>query len=1059
MVLELEDQFTAPIIRAAAATELLNKRLDGLSHEAVQSSKATRDLDRDVDGVGKTSRRTEKDIDRLSGRLRILAEVAAILGPAFVPIGAVAVPAVTGLASALGFAAFGAGTAVLAFQGVGDALKAVNKAALEPTTANLTAAREAMAQISPEARRFVRELRSMVPELKELRDLAATGLFPGLTEGLDGLEGALPRVERIVSAISTELGTIAGDAGQSLGSDRWAPFLDFVAVEGPSALADFATAAGNTAHALAGLGMSTTPLNQDFSRWLIEATADLDRWANGLGQTEGFAEFLAYVEETGPQVADTLGALGDAALQIVEAAAPLGGPVLQGLEAVANVLSAIADSDLGTPIFAGLAALSLYNRALKVTASLQASALGQKYLPEGGFSGSTLKSQIPTMQQFGTVAYRVGQSSKYASDETLKARESVRTFGATAGRSVAPLAGLAVASTGAADKIGLTNTVSLALAGTMAGPWGAALGAGAGFLLDAKASSDSFAASLREIDRAITSGNLDTLQAQLAAANKELDDAQHHDGLGDTLSDIFNGDWRSKATFIPVVGGWISSLGGVETAADRAQEKIDRINTGTNLARANAQADLLAAGFKATAAGIDTASMSVDQFTASLERAYNAINSFDAATSYAAAVDDFTKGLKDNGRTLDINTEKGRANRDGLTRIAKEALELSKTLTGQEKFTFMDQARDDFIKAQIAAGKSRAAAKAFADQVGLVNQAKGVAKIDLNKVAAERKLATFSVALDGFVRKKRTIHVGLNVDKPSGKFDILGNLGESADGTTVPKTGLPYADRHLYLLADGEEVVSNRHGQADRHRGLLKAINDGRLADGGTAGRYPSGLSSYIRDDLDMKFPTTLRQWNKAIAASTKVVEKETSKRQALLDQAQSVRDSISSNYNSDLFGKTDSSVWMSAADRMKAGKGDVFSTLTGDIGSLRSLESAIDQLTAKGLDSDALAYLLSEGSLQDVQNFATGPKADVARYESLYNQRDRLTTSVGNAGAAAAFGPALATSKAQLATLNRLDRSMQRVGNLLEKNPNATGAAIARAINGVGPKRPKGKR
>src|SRR3712207_8389017 len=40
-----------------------------------------------------------------------------------------------------------------------------------------------------------------------------------------------------------------------------------------------------------------------------------------------------------------------------------------------------------------------------------------------------------------------------------------------------------------------------------------------------------------------------------------------------------------------------------------------------------------------------------------------------------------------------------------------------------------------------------------------------------------------------------------------------------------------YADRHPYLLADGEEVISNRHGQADRWRPLLKAINAGRLAD------------------------------------------------------------------------------------------------------------------------------------------------------------------------------------------------------------------------------------
>jgi hypothetical protein len=70
--------------------------------------------------------------------------------------------------------------------------------------------------------------------------------------------------------------------------------------------------------------------------------------------------------------------------------------------------------------------------------------------------------------------------------------------------------------------------------------------------------------------------------------------------------------------------------------------------------------------------------------------------------------------------------------------------------------------------------------------------------------------------------------------------------GQSADGSTVPKGGA-YQDVYPYLLAPGEEVISNRFGQADRYRPLLKAINATRLgpytqshlalAAGGTVGR------------------------------------------------------------------------------------------------------------------------------------------------------------------------------------------------------------------------------
>jgi TP901 family phage tail tape measure protein len=55
-----------------------------------------------------------------------------------------------------------------------------------------------------------------------------------------------------------------------------------------------------------------------------------------------------------------------------------------------------------------------------------------------------------------------------------------------------------------------------------------------------------------------------------------------------------------------------------------------------------------------------------------------------------------------------------------------------------------------------------------------------------------------------------------------------------ADGMTVGGDRYPYGDKVLAHLAPGEEVISNRFGQADRHRGLLKAINANRYADGGT---------------------------------------------------------------------------------------------------------------------------------------------------------------------------------------------------------------------------------
>lgn len=105
--------------------------------------------------------------------------------------------------------------------------------------------------------------------------------------------------------------------------------------------------------------------------------------------------------------------------------------------------------------------------------------------------------------------------------------------------------------------------------------------------------------------------------------------------------------------------------------------------------------------------------------------------------------------------------------------------------------------------------------------------------------AAEATLAQLTRA--------REVAVNIRTNKPSSP------LPGSADGSTVPKDGGPYEDRYPYLLAPGEEVTSNRRGQADTFRSELKDINAGMsrstvinrmlargLADGGTAVRYES---------------------------------------------------------------------------------------------------------------------------------------------------------------------------------------------------------------------------
>src|SRR5665811_724780 len=135
------------------------------------------DFNRAFLGAAVTTRAFTRSLDTSTDRMGNLTQSALALGPALVPIGAAAIPAISGLTNQLAFAAVGAGVAALAFSGVGDALKSVNDYQLEPTAANFEKMRETMATLGPAGRDFVVFLQGLRPELQKLQDLAQEGLL------------------------------------------------------------------------------------------------------------------------------------------------------------------------------------------------------------------------------------------------------------------------------------------------------------------------------------------------------------------------------------------------------------------------------------------------------------------------------------------------------------------------------------------------------------------------------------------------------------------------------------------------------------------------------------------------------------------------------------------------------------------------------------------------------------------------------------------------------------------------------------------------------------------
>lgn len=505
-------QTTARRLRAQdRATQGLDTRLTNLNatlgqHQTMLGQSAG------SNAFVRNTNQQSSSINQLTGRIGLLADLAIPTLSALTPIAATGAVGLAGLANAGAGLATVALTSVVAFQGVGDALKAIEAYELDPTAASLEKMQQAMSELAPQAQAFVVAWQDFQPTLDKLQESAAAGMFPGLTEALPQLEKVAPLFERILRRSGMTGGDIIADAADSLDSKRWKPFLRFLAEEMPAAARSSSLIFGDLAHGASEMWMSLDPGNDRFLGWLEDVAAGFDGWASSAEGAEDIERILAYARQNGPAVADMFSAAAGAVSALVEAGAPLGGPLLTGLTSLLNVVEAIADSDMGTPIMAGVLAWRAYARMAPLVAAAQA-----RMMPSVGVAVGrpTTATAAQTAAMAGlSPALQAALLAQRSRDVAAQRRMMMMRGGAMA-------AGAGLLASGAASDLGVTNTAMLTLAGTMAGPVGAALGAVAGLSLDAAAGNDALADSIEAANAALAAGDIAGGLTALAEAQKQ----------------------------------------------------------------------------------------------------------------------------------------------------------------------------------------------------------------------------------------------------------------------------------------------------------------------------------------------------------------------------------------------------------------------------------------------------------------------------------------------------------------------------------------------------------
>lgn len=198
-------------------------------------------------------------------------------------------------------------------------------------------------------------------------------------------------------------------------------------------------------------------------------------------------------------------------------------------------------------------------------------------------------------------------------------------------------------------------------------------------------------------------------------------------------SGLTAGELENLLTLLP---GYNEALAGAAVAADLAAGATGAQASGLEmlLTPLGSAAD----GLDDNADSAQGAADATDDFADSVEALNEILSGRSAVRDFQAAIDDAAASVKENGKNLDISTEKGRANQASLDGIAESAIRVAETLKGTARVKFLDSARDDFIDAAVLFGMTDEAAAALATSLGLLDRKKP--RVDVDTEAADNKL-------------------------------------------------------------------------------------------------------------------------------------------------------------------------------------------------------------------------------------------------------------------------------------------------------------------------------
>ncbi|GAA4853305.1 hypothetical protein GCM10023221_36560 [Luteimicrobium xylanilyticum] len=348
-------------VNVDADTAEANAQID----EAAHNRDATINVDADT-GAAEAKMAALSSTSRGPGGL--LTSVLA-LGPALIPVAGATAGLAAALTAPLAAATVGGGLfAIFAKDSIdrikkttdeiGKVQKKLDTAEAGPKTdANKAKIKEYRAEIDAlnasltgATGAFVEEKSAFSAAVGKFEKQNDKAILGPLTLGMKILEGVLPKLKPLITAMGAGLTAMFTAIGKGLKSDGFGHFISVLASIAGPLFAALGPVIVNIGKGFASLVEAVVPLT---GRGLTQGLIRVSQGFANIGQSKGFTSFLGYIKTEGPKVWQLVKQLAGAVVNLVKGLLPLAGPALGAITVFATILKSL-DPGVITAITSGI---------------------------------------------------------------------------------------------------------------------------------------------------------------------------------------------------------------------------------------------------------------------------------------------------------------------------------------------------------------------------------------------------------------------------------------------------------------------------------------------------------------------------------------------------------------------------------------------------------------------------------------------------------------------------------------------------------------------------------